>query len=474
LSTPCSPQTLPHPDRGTSASPFPHFPHCPFPAGVSGGPLAMLVVLLAAAATLVAVAMGGDGQWPDWRIPGTLVLVAAVGHGLLWSGVVKPVQRFRDEMARMAVEDSAAMVARARATELDRVAAALHRFGGIPSRERAHRVRMSLAVAPCVVAVLILGWAIPAAVMTIGGAASHADAVVRQAGAGASARAEELQAALRGGLAVLQLAADPPTGAAVTDPGSTAAQVLAAERLFRSVSVVDGSGRPIATAGRPPSAPVTAQPRELRVVQANWAGSEPLVLASAPMWDGASSLVAEFDPRALNDLIRTAGVHTRVVDAHWTTVLDSSGYTAFAPLDDPALAALTSTALADVPAVATPGNGKVNAAQRVSIAGAPTDLSWVLVEDQDVAATAFAADGNRRATFVVIALSASLAMGSLAWVTITVVTPARRLAYHVERLAAGDAVPPLAPQRLDEIGTAVAATNRFAGARALPGAAVRS
>ena len=355
MSTPCSPQTLPHPDRGTSAPPFPQFPHCRFPAGVSGGPLGMLVVLLAAAAALVAVAMGGDGQWPDWRIPGTLLLVAAVGHGLLWSGVVKPVQRFRDEMARMAAEDSAAVVPRARAAELDRVAAALHRFAGLPPRERAHRVRISLAVAPCVVAVLILAWAIPAAVMTIGGAASHADAVVRQAGAGASARAEELQAALRGGLAVLQRAADPPTGAAVTDPGSTVAQVLAAEGLFRSVSVVDGSGRLIATAGRRPSAPATVPPRELRVVQANRAGSEPLVLASAPMWDGASSLVAEFDPRALNDLIRAAGVHTRVVDAHRTTVLDSSGYTAFAPLDDPALAALAGTALADVPAARDAG-----------------------------------------------------------------------------------------------------------------------
>jgi HAMP domain-containing protein len=324
------------------------------------------------------------------------------------------------------------------------------------------------------VAVLILAWAIPAAVMTVVGAASQPDTVVRQAGAGASARAAEMQAALRGGLAVLQRAADPPTGAEVTDPDRTAAQVLAAEGLFRSVSVVDGSGRPIATAGRPPSAPVTVPPREPRVVQANWAGSEPHVLASAPMWDDTSSLVAEFDPRALNDLIRTAGVHTWVVDAHRTIVLDSSGYTAFAPLADPALAALASTALADVPAVATPGNGEVNAAQRVSTAGAPIDLGWVLVEDQDVAATAFAGDGNRRITFVVIALSASLAIGSLAWVAITVVAPARRLARHVEQLAADDAVPPLAPQRLDEIGTAVAATNRFAGARALHGTAVRS
>lgn len=477
MRTPCSPQTLPHPDRGTSAPHFPPFPQSQFPAGVSGGPLAVLLVLLAAAVTLVAVAMGGDNQWPHWRIPGALLLVAAVGYGVLWSGVVQPVQRFRDEMARMAVEDSAAMVARARITELDRVAAALHRFGGIPSPERTDRIRIPLAVAPYLVGVLILGWAIPAAVMTVGGAASQADIVARHAGASVSARAEELHAALRGGLTVLERAADPPTGAAVTDPGRTAAQVLAAEGLFRSVSVVDGSGQLIATAGRPPSRPVIVPPRESRVVQANRAGSEPLVLAASPMWDGATSLVAEYDPRALNDVIRAAGVHTRVVDAQRTTVLDSSGYTAFAPLDDPALealVALASTGPADVPAVATPGNGQVNAAQRASAEGAPTDLGWVIVEDQDVAAAALAGDGSRRVTLVVIAISASLAIASLAWIAITVVAPARRLARHVERLAAGDAVLPLAPQRLDEIGTAVAATNRFAAVRAMSGVAVRS
>jgi hypothetical protein len=36
---------------------------------------------------------------------------------------------------------------------------------------------------------------------------------------------------------------------------------------------------------------------------------------------------------------------------------------------------------------------------------------------------------------------------------------------HVERLAAGEAVAPLAPQRLDEIGIAVEATNRLAATR---------
>jgi HAMP domain-containing protein len=92
----------------------------------------------------------------------------------------------------------------------------------------------------------------------------------------------------------------------------------------------------------------------------------------------------------------------------------------------------------------------------------------VLIEEQDVAVAALADDGSRRGTLVVIAVSASLASGALAWTMVTVVLPARRLARHVERLAAGDEVPPLAPQRLDELGTAVAATNRFVVAHTRP------
>ncbi len=474
LSTPCSPPTIPLPVRRPSAAPFPPFPQPRFPAGVSGGPLAVLIVLLAGAAALMAVAVVGAGTWPDWRLAAALALVAAAGHAVLWAGVVAPVRRFGEAMARMAAEDRADLVPRSRIAELDHIAVALYRFHRVRPGRRGSRPRrrLPMAVAPCLAAALVLGWSIPATVATLGGVAPQADAVVHEAGAGAGARAEELHSALRGGLAVLERAADPPTGAAVTDPATTAAQALEAETLFRSVSVVDASGQPLATAGGPPGAPPAVPPREPRIVQANTAGSEPLVLASSPMWDGTSTLVAEFDPRALNDVIRAAGVHTRVVDARQNTVLDSTGYTAFAPLDDPRLGALVATASAAAPAVGVPEDGRVAAAQRVSAPGTATDAGWVLVEDQDLAAAAFAGDAGRRGALVVIAVSASLALAALAWTAVTVVAPARRLARHVEELAAGHTPAPLAPQRLDEIGTAVAATNRFVAARVLPRAVV--
>ena len=460
--------------RRTSDPQFAPFPQTRFPAGASGGPLAALTALLAGAAGLLAVALVGGGTWPDWRLPAALAVVAGALHTVLWTGLVAPVRRFGAAMARVAAEDRAELVPRGRAAELDRVAVALYRFRRIRLGRRSARARrrVPLAVAPALAAVLVLGWAVPAAAATLGGVAVPADAVVREAGAGTAARTEELRSALRGALTVLERAADPPTGAAVGDPGATAAQVLAAESLFRSVSVVDPAGRPVATAGRPPAAPPAPPPPQPRMVQANHAGSEPIVRASSPMWDGTGALVAEFDPRALGDVIRADGVHTRVVDARRATVLDSSGYTAFAPLDDPALGALAGAAATNAPTVERTGGGRVAAAQRVSTPGAVTDLGWVLVEDRDVAAAAFASDGSRRAAIVVIAVSAGLAVAALAWTAVTVVAPARRLARHVERLAAGEAVPPLAPQRLDEIGTAVAATNRFAAARTRPAEAL--
>jgi HAMP domain-containing protein len=456
--------------RAISAPPFTPFPQPRFLAGVSGGPLVALLALQAGAAVLSAIAVLGDGRWPDLRIPGALVLVAAVGHVLLWGGLVVPVRRFGDAMARMAAEDRADLVPRARIAELDRVVLGLYRFHpiGVSRRNsRPRRLMVPLAAAPCLVALLVLGWVAPAAIATVGGAALPTADVVREVGVRADERAKGLDSALRGGLTTLERAADPPTGGVVADPATTVRQILATEPLFRSASVVDRAGRPIATAGRALDEPVTAPPPEPRIVQANTAGSEPLIRASTPMWDGTSALVAEFDPRALNNVI-AAGGNIRVVDPQRATVLESGGYTAFDPLDDPALAALADSVSADVPRAEQPVDGRGAAARLVSPPGAPTDLGWVLIAEQDVAVAAFADDVNRRSTLVVVAVSASLAVAALVWTMVTVVMPARRLARHVERVAAGDEVPPLAPQRLDELGTAVAATNRFVEAHNRP------
>jgi hypothetical protein len=458
------PSTMPLPMRVISVPPFTPFPQTGFLAGVSGGPLVALFAMQAGAAALSAIAVAGDGRWPDLLIPGTLVLVAAVGHVLLWGGLVVPVRRFGDATARMAAQARVDLVPRARMAELDRVALGLYRFhpGAVSRRgSRPRRLLVPLAAAPCLVALLVLGWVVPAAIATVGGAALPTEEVVRAAGVRADERAAELDAALRRGLTALERAADPPTGGVVADPGTTVSGILAAEPLFRSVSVVDRAGRPIVTAGPALDEPVAVPPAELRVVQANTSGSEPLVRASAPMGDGANALLAEFDPRALNDVIRAAGGDARVVDPQRATVLDSSGYTAFEPLDDPALGALAASVSANLPRAEQPVDGRGAAARLVSSPGAPTDLGWVLIEEQDVTVAALADDGSRRATLVVIAVITSLAVGALAWTTVTVVLPARRLARHVGRLAAGDDVPPLAPQRLDELGTAVAATNQF-------------
>jgi hypothetical protein len=466
------PSTMPLPMRLISAPPFTPFPRPGFLAGVSGGPLVALFAMQAGAAALSAIAVAGDGRWPDLRIPGVLVLVAAVGHVLLWGGLVVPIRRFGNATARMAAEARVDQVPRARIAELDRVALGLYRFhaSGVSRRSsRPRRLLVPLAAAPCLVALLVLGWVVPTAIATVGGAALPTEEVVRAAGARAGERAAELDAALQRGLTALQRAADPPTGGVVADPGTTASAVLAAEPLFRSVSVVDRAGRPIVTAGPALDEPVTVPPAEPQVVQANTSGSEPLVRASAPMADGTTALVAEFDPRALNDVIRAAGGNTRVIDPQRATVLDSGGYTAFEPLDDPALVALAArVSSGEVPRADQPVDGRGAAARLVSTPGAPTAVGWVLIEEQDVTVAALADDGSRRATLVLIALITTMAVGALTWTMVTVVLPARRLARHIERLAAGEEVPPLAPQRLDELGTAVAATNQFVGTHTGP------
>ncbi|OLS98006.1 hypothetical protein BJF90_41900 [Pseudonocardia sp. CNS-004] len=445
---------------------FPAFPEPRSSSGVSGGPLVALAALLAGVIVLVVIAVLGNG-WPEWWLPGGLAAVVVAAYALLWGGVVRPVRRFAVAMARMAAEDRVDLVPRARTAELDRIAMALYRFRRVRPGRRGSRVRQQfpLATALCMVAALVLGWAVPAVIATVGGVQPQTEAVVRDAGASAAAEAQDLHGALSGGLETVERAAGLRTGGEITDPATTAAQVLEAEPLFRSVTVVDAAGQPVVTAGAPATAVFETPQAEPRVVQANDVGSEPLVRAAAPMWDGASTLVAEFDPRALNAVIRGSGGHTRVVDARRATVLDSGGYTAFEPLDDPALGALAASASAGTPVVDTPEDGRVAAAQRVGSPGTATDLGWVLVEDQNVVAAAFAGDGNRRAALVAIVVAASIACAALCWTAVTVVAPARRLVRHAELLATGEEVAPLAPQRLDEIGTSVEAVNRLAATR---------
>ena len=298
---------MPLPMRVISAPPFTPFPRPGFMAGVSGGPLVALFALQAGAAALSAIAVLGDGRWPDLRLPGALVIVAAVGHVLLWGGVVVPVRRFGDAMARMAAQARVDLVPRARTAELDRVALGLYRFRprrGQPAQLRPRRLKVPLATAPCLVALLVLGWVVPAAIATVGGAALPIDEVVRAAGVRADERAAELDAALRGGLTALERAADPPTGGVVADPGTTVGRILAAEPLFRSVSVVDRAGRrsrprvPHST-NRSPFRPPSHGSCRPTPPAASRSSARP------PRWGTArAALVAEFDPRALNDVIR--------------------------------------------------------------------------------------------------------------------------------------------------------------------------
>ena len=210
LSTPCSPPTIPPymetiegpstmplPMRVISAPPFTPFPRPGFLAGVSGGPLVALFALQAGAAALSAIAVLGDGRWPDLLLPGALVVVAAVGHVLLWGGLVVPVRRFGDAMARMAAQDRVELLPRGRTAELDRVALGLYRFHpiGVSRRSsRPRRLKVPLATAPCLVALLVLGWVVPAAIATVGGAALPIDEVVRAAGVRADERAARKRA----------------------------------------------------------------------------------------------------------------------------------------------------------------------------------------------------------------------------------------------------------------------------------------
>lgn len=427
------------------------FPSPRFPNGAGVGPSVLVGVLLAgsAALTLVNAAQGWLAALPGV----TLVLVAVIVHLTLRRAVVEPIQRLRVEVEDAAARGDVSMLNRPSVVELDLIVTGLRAHDGV---SRPGRGRCSLGVVLVLVLCLVSGWAVAAGAATL---ATPTDVMATPAESRADLAdvTDNLRDALRDGLGAVQSVATPPTGAMLTDAAGTGAQVLAAGNRFRSVSVVDRDGLAVATVGEPRRSPTMPPSPVPDIEQLNVHGAEPIVVASAPMWDGVHSLVAEFDPRALNATLGAPGRRTRVVDDGLRTVLDSGGYIAFTRLSDTEGGPAAAAALSGAPDIEG-----AHTAGRLEVSDSTIDPGWVVVQKRITRPAVLDAGPSVRAVLLIVALVGCLAPVALAWTALTVVRPARALARHVGGLGAGAGDVMLAPQRLDELGAITAAVNRLA------------
>jgi len=448
------------------------FPPPRFPSGVGVPPLVLLGTLLASAGGLAmirveepVVVLGGPPGWPGVVPAAAVAVVAAWASFLLRVTTVVPVRRLRDNVLK---GSCGRRVRRSVVRDVDRIAVDVRAFrrpiaGWSPRRDR--RPRLPLTAVLVLVGVGVLGsLAASYAVMSRSNALDPQVLVV-ETGHDTTRASDRLRAALLGGLSTLQGVIGPAAGGA--DRQTTVSTVLASRPVFRAVYVLDqASRRPVAAAGAEPGFVAGVLP-EAGIRQLNTSGNAPLIVAVASLYDG-DTLVGEYDPRALNDLLRISGARMQVVDPGMRTVLSNHGYEAFSALRDPELrtAAAAPAGLVPVAALRTVDDVEATvAAQRIGADGSPlASLGWVLLANQDLGDGEFARNPAARAAAVVTGLGAGIALALLCWIYIATVRPLRGAAAHAAAIAAagrGGARPEPAPaQRVDEIGAIVAGLNR--------------
>ncbi len=425
----------------------------------------LLVVLLLCAAGLAVL----GAERPE--VPTPLALLPAVAAALaalvaplaLRLLVVRPALRLRRAVAPAAAGPRTSPP-RSRLREFDRIALGLRGSARPPSRGSA-----TTAVVVVLGAVAAALGAVLAAVVTL--TPAPPSALVAETRRATATAAGEVRHTLQDGLAGLRsVAATATEGPAGLEEAATTA--LVARPVFRSVHAVDAAGAVLAAAGPAPA--VTGPPPEAGVRQLATGGTAPVVVAVAPVGATGAVLVAEYDVRALNASLDRTGAPTRVLDADLRTVLSSGGYLAFAPLTDPVLAEVASSAQqtgSGSLAGEVGGSSSAVAAQRVGVSDEAAGLGWVVLSHRGLTAAGFATDEAARGKAVVLGVAITSVLAVLAWTWQSALRPLRRLAGPAAAAGAarrpgrdqpGRLTPgPVPVQRLDEIGAVTAAVNRL-------------
>jgi hypothetical protein len=433
-------------------------------------PLALFGTLLTGAVGLAmihvegsVVVLGGPAGWPG-AMPAVAVALVAVWAWLTLRGtVVGPVRRLRDNVTRGRLIQGSIVrdVNRIAVDVRDRLRPV---SGATPQRFRYPAVPMT-AVLVLVGVVVLASLAVSFAAISSSNT-SDARALAVETGQDTARAADRLRSALLGGLSTLQGMAGPEAGDA-TDPEMTVSTVVATREVFRAVYILDPAGRLVAASGAQPRTVNAAHPAGIR--QLNTSGSVPLIVAAASLYNG-NTLVGEYDPRALNEVLRISGARMRVVDAGLRTLLSNHGYEAFSALHEPQLqAAVKAPVPPGIVPVATlhtlENADALVAAQQI---GGRDDLlgglGWVLLANQDLSDGEFAHNPTGRAAAVVTGLSAGITLAVLYWIYLTTVRPLRgaaALAAAIATARRGQAPPASAPaQRVDEIGAIIVGLNR--------------
>lgn len=413
----------------------------------------------------------------------SLLVFALISFLIMRKSLTRPVRALLTQAKADACGVVTPQRAPMRIREAHRIARALARTSGdqLPSDNRWHpTVLQGLGVA----VVVALLWPVGATVLAL-----QADdpAIPVQLIRDQENRTEEasnaLGTTLNTGLATVSRASHQANPNDLTQTRRILERELKDEFRLRALYLVDSQGKVLTSAGRAPLRAVQPLPGEVGVYLDRAVTRLPLVYAYNQM-AGGYSVVGEFDPDRLLDLVRRVDGRIRVVDAELRTILDSEGYEAFQPLRGE----LARDVAVEVLPGNTVGRGTDDDGGPALIAASgmtnPTTvahLEWAVVVEQEVAGLRLPEMVEQRWTLLVAGAVAGIVLITHVWQFYIFVRPLRRLAFFADKMSDGTLDMPVPPQRHDDIGAVAmcleicrqvrhTGSARFGGALRLRGA----
>jgi hypothetical protein len=230
-------------------------------------------------------------------------------------------------------------------------------------------------------------------------------------------------------------------------------ELIAGQSRYRSVYLVDKSGRATSVAGRSPLRTAEPLPAEPGLSLRRGDTPVPVLFAYAPQQNG-QTLVGEFDLDHIARLLGRAPGSVQLVDNGLRTIAATDGFIAFADLS----AELRDSAIESgegrpVARTQEGTNGRAVIVSAPLRGGASGELGWKVVAEQPVTDLALPGSELRRNAIVGALVAALLALLLFGWQYLMLIRPLRRVAAAADEIVAGRYGSVIYPQHQDQVGT---------------------
>ncbi|XVS61704.1 HAMP domain-containing protein [Actinosynnema sp. CA-299493] len=420
----------------------------------SGSPAGLdLAVVAVAAGPLHSGSSGTSGIVPA----ALLALLAVVGFVVVRRVVTGPVLTARADLLSLASGDLDTTVRPAGTAEVARVIAAarlcLDRLtGGSDDVEPVTGRRVTARATCCVLALSVFAWSAGVLVAFRPAEVDIPAGVVAGVRAQTARATDALRRSVNDGLADLSAVA---TGTGSPDAlRSALEQMMVDQTRYRSLYVVDRSGRAGEPVGRPPLRIGEPPAAAAGLRQQNQEGRVPVIFAEVPVAGGAT-VVGEFDLEHLGSLLGHVPGHARLVDGDFRTISATDGFIAFEQVTDPALRdGATRAQRGDPVGDVQPGEDGPGIVSAAAVVGGEVGrLGWTVVSAKPGAELALPVNDVRRYAQLVALIVALVALFGYGWLLFSVLGPLRRVSRAADALVRGDLKSVIYPQRHDEVGT---------------------